>query len=127
MGWVNKVLGKLKFSDDVEPKRRVFLKGAAGLATIAAVGGVGLSFRTLTETEEQRFMRMVESGLVQDQLFVLTEPVTIISDKELTINRCTFILKGNFNSPAFRVEGPVRITNCAFGLRKYAFAQVKNG
>jgi hypothetical protein len=69
--------------------RRGFLKSLACLAGAAAVANIGL--RISTETDAERLARKVASGIVENEVFHLYEPVDLAGFSNLVIRNCRFV------------------------------------
>lgn len=86
---------KARFSDttktevDQESRRR-FLKGSAGLAAVAAVGGPGV-MQLLGESEQQRLVEQIKStGIVENMYFYVDRPLVIQNIDGVIIRNCHF-------------------------------------
>lgn len=80
--------------------RRGFLKSFGALAA-AAVAGPSLA--KLAPSDVERLVAAMRTGVVEDQVFYFTAPITINFDN-LIIRRCTFL----FNCP-YLMEAPITI------------------
>lgn len=69
--------------------RRGFIKSFGALAALAVTPALA----KLRQTDAERLIEAMRTGVVSDQTFVLTEPLTI-DIPNLTITRCRFIFKG---------------------------------
>lgn len=95
--------------------RRNFIRGATGLAALAVAGP---TLAALSQTDRERLIQQIRSGLVEDQVFVLDEggPIVIAGINELIIRRCRFVWKDR--KPRYFIEmsksSHVRIESCIF-------------
>lgn len=89
----------LQLSDDAHVEsRRQILKGAAGLALLAAVPlGTSEGYRLLTKTEQAEFIHRVASGqVIEGQYFLLDRPVILKGLKNVVIRNCHFVCSDDF-------------------------------
>jgi len=121
------IWGKLKkslsLSDDtsidVESRRR-FLKGAAGLAAIAAIPvGVSGGLRMLDHLERQSLVDSMRSGqVIENMTFLIDRPVVLQNISDSVIRNCRFITSDDFvgDEMIFFGKGSERvvITSCIF-------------
>lgn len=82
---------------DVESRRR-FIKGAAGLAAIAAIPvGASGALQLLSPAEKADLVTKIESGSVIENItFVLDKPITLKNVSNVLIRNCRFIASPDF-------------------------------
>jgi TAT (twin-arginine translocation) pathway signal sequence len=94
--------------------RRGFLKGLAGLAALACAPSIPAA---LVQTEQERLLAKMATGLVENEIFYLDGPVTISGVNNLIINRCIFKCKNlEPNDPIVQIDkcNKLTISNCSF-------------
>jgi hypothetical protein len=96
--------------------RRLFLQGIAGLATLA-VASKGLP---LPASARARIIEKARSGILCNECFELTEPVTLSGLENLTIVSCSFTMRGDAGGePFLKISGcrNLHIDRCSFDGR----------
>ena len=95
--------------------RRGFLQGFAALAACAVAPTIPAA---LVQTEVDRLMAKIATGLVEGETFYLEGGIVLDGIRNLTINRCHFYMIGKpSNEPMITVSkncDGLTITNCTF-------------
>lgn len=121
----------LQLSDDAHVEsRRQILKGAAGMALLAAVPlGASEGYRLLTKPEQAELIHRVASGqVIEGQYFLLDRTVVLKGLKNVVIRNCQFVCSddfvGDYMMQFDQCEGLV-IRDCSFQLRGQLSAGIK--
>ena len=97
-----------------EPSRRSFI------AAIAALGALAIDPATrlpLSESANERFMRMARNGVVENQRFLIDRPIDATGLNNLVIRNCTFEAKEGFSGEdlfVIREATNMRLVECTF-------------
>ena len=92
--------------------RRGFIKSALGLAALTVAGVNAPSLLAQRSIQEQ-----VSSGLVENQIFYIDEPIVIDIDN-VKIRNCRFIVNTDLPNVITVLSESFQITNCDFELLK---------
>ena len=99
----------------MNPSRRLFLRNLGALAALAVVPS---SLKALAPDDHARLMAMLESGLVENQTFVLTRPITIdMPGLSLVVRNCVFRAEYAGDESMFEVlnTSSFLMENCLLG------------
>lgn len=116
MSWLTDFFRRADLDAPIDSSRRRIVKGAAGLAAVAAVVSVG-GYRLLTETESEKLAAMVKRGLVEGQTFLLDRTAVLDGLRGVVIRNCEFIAAPNFDGSClleFRNSLGCLIDLCSF-------------
>lgn len=110
-------LANLNMTTEVDESRRRVVKGALALAALAAI-----PINPVTEIEKSdydRFMKMVDDGLIEEMTFYLDRSIILEGFDELRIDKCHFILLEGFEGRGVfernkNSKGFVEVTNSVF-------------
>jgi len=100
--------------------RRGFISSLAGLAAVAITVRADGIAAALSETDQQRLVRMMKTGHISRQTFRLEGLVVISLDRPLWIDQCTFFLIDDGSRPAVTIANRyhnVKITDCVIDIR----------
>ena len=91
--------------------RRNFIRGALGLAALAAAGPLVSSPKTVID----RILEKAKTGLIEYETFYLDEPIVFEYQENLTIRNCQFIMTKPMNTAIIvRKNTRLQIYSCHF-------------
>ena len=107
--------------------RRAFIQGIAGLAALAITPNLLAKDKLVIQT---RLEKLIQSGLVQDEVFYCKSPILLRNIKNLVIKNCTFIFADQIpaNISMIEIEGTCEslvITSCNFQTHDHVFLSIK--